>query len=236
MQTGNSRLNLSPDPDNAYFADGLSEELTDALTRIRELNVASHTSAFFFKEKQQDVREIAAKLGVNTLIEGSVRKTAGRLIITTVQLVRADNGYPIWSQKFERESTDVFAVQQQIAESIVTSLRLTLSPEQGSRLKRQPRQNLEAVDRYPKGRHLASGSFSLDTLQRATGLFNQSIALDPNYALEVRRPQTRTRLPKPGSLAVHFMGVSSLSLIRLKSTATNRPRSGRASLPPQWRS
>jgi len=172
---------MSSDPANEYFTDGLSEELTDALCNAGGLRVAARTSAFFFKGKPADVHEIGAKLHVAFVVEGSVRKEGGQLKVTA-QLIRTDDGYHVWSGSFERQLSDVFAVQQELAGSLVTALQVKLTGAQTRRLKKAHTANQQAFDLYLQGRH-AKSSFAPDALDRAEGFFQQSIAADPAYAL-----------------------------------------------------
>ena len=174
-------LNLSADPANEYFTDGLAEELTDALCNAGALRVASRTSAFFFKGRPSDAHEIGAKLHVAFVVEGSVRKQGGQLKVTA-QLIRTDDGYHVWSGSFERQLSDVFKVQQELAGSLVTALQLKLTGAQTRRLKKTHTANHQAFDLYLQGRHVLT-SFAPDSLDRAERLFQQSIAADPDYAL-----------------------------------------------------
>ena len=172
-------LNLSPDPANEYFTDGLAEELTDALSNAGGLRVASRTSAFFFKGKQADIHEIGAKLRVAFVVEGSVRKQGEHLKVTA-QLIRIDDGYHVWSGSFERKLADVFAVQQEIAGSLVAALQLKLTGAQTRRLRKTHTASQQAFDLYLQGKHFAT-SFAPGDLDRAERLFQQSIAADPAY-------------------------------------------------------
>lgn len=174
-------LNLSTDPANEYFAEGLSEELTDALCNAGGLRVASRTSAFFFKGKSADIREIGQKLHVAFVVEGSVRKQGDQLKVTA-QLIRADDGYHLWSGSFERRLSDVFAVQREISSSLVSALQLKLTAPQTRRLKKAHTANQEAFDLYLRGKHFET-SFQPGDLDRAEALFQKSIAIDPAYAL-----------------------------------------------------
>ena len=174
-------LNMSPDPANEYFADGLSEELTDALCNAGGLRVVSRTSAFVFKGKAVDVREIGVKLHVAFVVEGSVRKQGGQLKVTA-QLIRTDDGYHVWSGSFERQLSDVFAVQQEIAASLVTALHVKVTGDQMRRLKKTHTANQQAFDLYLQGRHQLN-PFAPGALDRAERFFQQSIAADPAYAL-----------------------------------------------------
>ena len=173
-------LNMSSDPANEYFTDGLSEELTDALCNAGGLRVVSRTSAFAFKGKAIDVREIGAKLHVAFVVEGSVRKQGGQLKVTA-QLIRTDDGYHVWSGSFERQLSDVFAVQKELAGSLVTALQVKMTVAQARRLKKTHTTNQQAFDLYLQGKRTMKW-FAPDALDRAEGFFQQSIAADPAYA------------------------------------------------------
>ena len=174
-------LNMSSDPANEYFADGLSEELTDALCNAGGLRVVSRTSAFVFKGKAVDVREIGVKLHVAFVVEGSVRKQGGQLKVTA-QLIRTDDGYHVWSGSFERQLSDVFAVQKELSGSLVSALQVKMTGAQARRLKKTHTANQPAFDLYLQGKHMLQW-FAPDALDRADGYFQQSIAADPAYAL-----------------------------------------------------
>jgi serine/threonine protein kinase/Flp pilus assembly protein TadD len=172
--------NMSADAENQYFSDGLAEELINALTRLPGLQVASRTSAFRFRGGDVDIREIGKQLQVTTVLEGSVRRAGNRLRITA-QLINIADGYHIWSERYDREMADVFAIQDEIVESIVKALAPALSGNAKTAVRR-PTENLEAYELYLKGRHswhLRSPS----ALQAAMRYFEQVIALDPDYAL-----------------------------------------------------
>ena len=143
--------------------------------------MASRTSAFFFKGKPADVHEIGAKLHVGFVVEGSVRKQGDQLKVTA-QLIRTDDGYHVWSGSFERQLSDVFKVQQELAGSLVTALQVKLTGAQTRRLKKTHTANQQAFDLYLQGKHVLN-SFAPDSLDRAERLFQQSIAADPAYAL-----------------------------------------------------
>jgi len=174
-------LNMSADPANEYFTDGLSEELTDALCNAGGMRVAARTSAFFFKGKPADVHEIGSKLHVGFVVEGSVRKQGGQLKVTA-QLIRTDDGYHVWSGSFERQLSDVFKVQEELAGSLVTALHVKLTGTQARRLKKTHTANQQAFDLYLQAKHVVN-SFAPDSIERAERLFQQSIAADPGYAL-----------------------------------------------------
>src|SRR5262249_36311485 len=131
---------MSPQRDQEYFCDGIAEELINALMKVGQLNIASRTSAFAFKGKNEDIGEIGKKLKVGTVLEGSVRKAGNRLRITA-QLINVADGYHLWSQRYDRELEDVFAIQEEIAESIVKALRVMLSDEEKRAIEKAPTAN-----------------------------------------------------------------------------------------------
>ncbi len=176
-----SFVNLSPDPDNEYFSDGIAEEITSALAKVRAMRVAARTSAFQFKGKRLDVREIGRELGVDTVLEGSVRKVDRRLRIT-VQLVSVDDGCHLWSERFDRELEDVFAMQDEIAQSIVQALRVVVSEDERARLVEPPTEHIEAYEFYLRGRQFFY-QFRRKSLDYARQMFERAIEIDPGYAL-----------------------------------------------------
>src|SRR4029453_3538705 len=111
-------VNMSNDPENEFFSDGIAEEIINALSKVKALRVASRTSSFFFKGKSEDIVEVGCKLKVHTVLEGSVRKAGNRLRVTA-QLINVADGYHLWSERYDRQLEDVFAIQDQIAENIV---------------------------------------------------------------------------------------------------------------------
>jgi serine/threonine protein kinase len=171
--------NMSGDPENEYFSDGISEEIINALTQLPGLRVAARTSAFSFKGKNVDLRGIGDQLGVSTVLEGSVRKAGNRLRITA-QLINVADGYHLWSERYDRELTDVFAIQDEIANAIAAKLKVTVGAHTERQLVKPATANLNAYDLYLKGRALE--------LQRGPALvvavdcFEQAVALDPEYA------------------------------------------------------
>jgi adenylate cyclase len=173
-------VNMGPERDNEYFSDGLTEELTNALTQVPGLRVASRTSAFTFKGKGLDAREIGARLGVNTLVEGSTRKVGNRIRVTA-QLISADDGYHLWSQTYDRTLADVFALQEEISQAIVQALPLPGSSRTASRV-RPPTSVLEAYTLYLRGRYFALKR-TVESLRVALEYFEQAIELDPEYSL-----------------------------------------------------
>jgi serine/threonine-protein kinase len=172
-------LNFSPDPANEYFADGITEDLTDALARTGNLRVVSRTSAFLFKGKQADIQDIGKKLHASYAVEGSVRKDGERVKISA-QLVCTDDGYHVWSSSFERDMKDVFAVQRAIAESVTSALESKLAGVP-RRLAKPRTTNAEAFDLYLRARH-AFGSGFLADYQPVQDLLRKAIAADPSYS------------------------------------------------------
>ena len=173
--------NLSPDPDQDYFCDGMAEELISALARIPGLRVAARTSAFQFKGRSEDVRRIGESLGVDTVLEGSVRKSGNRLRLTA-QLVSAADGYHLWAERYEREMRDVFALQDEIGSAIVQALEIALAG--GGAAPSGPRrpEHLEAYDLVLQGRYHLNQRRA-GALRKAVERFEQAIAIEPTYAL-----------------------------------------------------
>lgn len=171
--------NMSADPENEYFADGLAEEILNALTRVPGLEVAARTSSFSFKDKDADIPTIAAALGVRTVLEGSVRKSGDRLRITA-QLVDAENGLHLWSETYDRELDDIFVVQEEIARAIVGALQVRLTAE--APLVERPTESQEAYEEYLRGRFLWNRR-TVESLQAAVGRFQHAVELDPDFAL-----------------------------------------------------
>ncbi|NLP11409.1 protein kinase [bacterium] len=172
-------VNMSPDPENEYFSDGLAEDIIDALTQVPGLRVMARTSAFSFRGKQADVREIGAKLNVEHILEGSVRRAGNRLRVTA-QLVKASDGYHLWSQRFDREMDDVFAIQDEISQAIVENLRVRLAA--GRPLIKRYTENLAAYDLCLKARYYLL-RMTHEGREAGRRHCEQAIALDPNYAL-----------------------------------------------------
>jgi serine/threonine protein kinase/cytochrome c-type biogenesis protein CcmH/NrfG len=173
--------NLSSDKDNEYFSDGLAEEIISALSLVPGLRVSARSSAFSFRGKDVEMAEIGRKLGVEHVLEGSVRK-AGNRIRVTVQLVKAADSFQVWSGRFDREITDVFAVQDEIAETIVERLKGKLSTRPMASSRDRHSHNLESYNAYLMGRHYL---WRIDSasLGRARECFEKAIALDSAYAL-----------------------------------------------------
>jgi serine/threonine protein kinase/tetratricopeptide (TPR) repeat protein len=170
---------LSRDADDEFFADGVTEEILNALAQIPRLRVAGRSSAFSFKGKNEDLRTVGTKLNVATILEGTIRRAGPRLRVTA-QLSKASDGYQMWSERYDRVAEDVFAVQDEIAAAIAGRLRLSLAGDAGARASRPPTENLEAYQLYLKGRALLYQRGK--SIPKALICFEQAVALDPNYA------------------------------------------------------
>ena len=173
-------VNMSADPENEYFTDGIAEEIINALTKVQALRVASRTSAFAFKGKSEDIGEIGRKLKVATVLEGSVRK-AGNKLRVTAQLVNVADGYHLWSERYDRQLEDVFAIQDEIAENIVRALRVVLSDAEQRAIEQAPAADIEAYDYYLRGRQFFH-QFRRTSIQFARRMFERAMEADPRYA------------------------------------------------------
>ncbi len=169
-------VNMSSDPEQEYFSDGLSEELLNLLAQIPSLHVAARTSSFSFKGEKIDIPAVAAKLRVANVLEGSVRK-AGNKVRVTAQLIKAADGYHLWSGTFDRTLEDIFAVQDEIAESVVSALKVSLLGE----VPRARETNPEAYAHYLHGMHFHDLADS-ENLEKAHSAFKKALELDPDYA------------------------------------------------------
>jgi len=172
--------NISPEEGQDYFCDGLTDELMTRLSNIKELKVIAKTSAYSFKGKEIDIREIGKKLNVATVLEGGVRKAGNKLRITA-QLINVGDGFHLWSESYDKQLTDIFAIQDEIALMIADKLKLTLLGEEKSKLTKRPTENLEAYNLYLLGRFLIDKGTPY--LGQARDYFSQAITLDPNYGL-----------------------------------------------------
>jgi serine/threonine protein kinase/tetratricopeptide (TPR) repeat protein len=172
--------NLSADPENEYFADGMTDELINALAKVSGLRVVSRTSAFAFKGKQLDVRSIGAQLNVQAVVEGSVRR-AGRRLRLSAQLTNVADGYQLWSETFDRELEDVFAMQDELSRGIVNTLQIRLLGPQSGGLVKSSTDDFEAYTLYLKGRHFWNRRTE-PSLWRGLEYFEQALLRDPNYA------------------------------------------------------
>jgi serine/threonine-protein kinase len=167
--------NMSRDPDDDYFSDGLAEELINLLAHVPNLKVTARTSSFAFRGKEQDIRKIAEALGVGTILEGSVRR-AGRRVRVTAQLINAEDGYHLWSERYDRELIDVFAIQDEIAQAIAGALQSTLAAKPSRHTPSFP-----AYEALLKARHHLR-TYQPEAYALAREYCAQAIALDPAYA------------------------------------------------------
>jgi len=172
-------VNMSSDPEQEYLSDGIAEELLNALARISNLKVAARTSSFAFKDEQSDIRKIGETLGVSTVLEGSLRKSGTRLRITA-QLIDVQTGYHLWSETYDRELDDVFAIQDEITGNIVKALKVHLDTGEAAAVTNT--NSTEAYDAYLKGRHQLHQR-TRDSIELAENYFEQATALDPDFAL-----------------------------------------------------
>ncbi len=172
---------LSPQKDQEYFCDGMAEELINALTKVKDLRVVARTSAFSFKGEKMDVREIGKKLDVETVLEGSVRKAGNRLRITS-QLINVSDGYHLWSEKYDRDMEDIFAIQDEVTLAIVDTLKVKLLGGEKVELTKRYTENLEAYNLNLKGRHFLK-HYTKEGLKKSLESFQQAIEKDPKYAM-----------------------------------------------------
>jgi TolB-like protein len=170
-------VNLSADPEQAFFSDGIAEELVNALVRLPGLKVAGRSSSFAFRDRQGDLREIGSALGVSHILEGSVRRQEMRVRVTT-QLIRTDNGFHLWSETFDRELRDIFAVQDEITAAVVAALQVQLGPANVARVAVA---DLDAYTLYLEARQRLALR-GVQNLEQARALFERAIARDPGYA------------------------------------------------------
>ena len=173
--------NLSANAEDEYLSDGICEEITNELAHMEGLNVVARTSAFAYKGKPGDVREIGRELGAGAVLEGSVQRSGDRLRITT-QLVEVANGYHLWSERFDREMKDVFDIEDEIAANVVQALRGILKPEERAALAKNPTDDVQAYDFYLRGRQFFRQS-RRKSLDYAGQMFERAVAVDPEFAL-----------------------------------------------------
>ena len=174
-------LNESGDPGDEYFSDGLSEELIAALAQVRGLKVIGRSSSFRFKDKKEESKAIGEKLGVSTLLEGTVRKQGDQVRIVA-ELINAADGSELWSRTFDRELKDIFAVQSEIAMAVATSLELTVLGANEKSAQNAATKSVEAHNAYLQG-HFYFERRNLEDYRKSVGFFDQAIHLDPGYAL-----------------------------------------------------
>jgi TolB-like protein len=178
-------VDLSPESDQEWFSDGLTEEILNSLTRLPELTVTARTSSFHFKGQNLPIQEIASKLGVAHIVEGSVRRAGDQLRITA-QLIRAVDGFHLWSDTYDRSLEDVFAVQEDVAENVARALDIVLDAEKRERMFSTGTRSVEAYEAFQRGRVIFAAvhdDVKGMTLWQANALFEQAIAADPEYFL-----------------------------------------------------
>lgn len=172
---------MSPERDQDYFCEGIAEEIINALSKIEALQVASRTSSFAFRGKSEDIGEIGKKLKVGTVLEGSVRK-AGNKLRVTAELVNITDGFHLWSERYDRDLEDVFAIQDEIAGNIVKALRVVLSDDEKRAIEKARTDNVQAYDYYLRGRQFFH-QWRRKAIEHARRMFERAIEIDPNYAL-----------------------------------------------------
>jgi TolB-like protein/Tfp pilus assembly protein PilF len=174
--------NFSDDKENAFFADGIQDDILTNLAKIGDLKVISRTSVMPYRGKEKNVREIGKALGVSTILEGSVRKSGNRVRVN-VQLINAVNDEHIWAEDYDRDLTDVFAIQTDLAQKIAHELRAKLSPTEKAQMTRKPTENGEAYLAYVQAHNLHTQMEEFDKLKQAEQLYERALQMDPNFAL-----------------------------------------------------
>ncbi|MEH6456505.1 MAG: tetratricopeptide repeat protein [Cocleimonas sp.] len=174
-------VNMSNDPEQEYFCDGITEDILNDLTQLKDIRVVARTSSFAYKDKNQDIRDIGLQLSVETIVEGSVRKAGNKLRITA-QLINVADGFHLWSDRYDRELEDVFAIQNEISKIIVESLEIELSSKDRRKIEKTKTQNVQAYDHYIKGRFYLH-KIHRNTTNYAIKLFAEAIDIDKRYAL-----------------------------------------------------
>ena len=172
---------MSANPDDEYFADGMAEEIINALSKIQTLRVASRIVSFALKGKNEDLGEVGRKLHVSTVLDGTVRRMGNRVRVTA-QLVNVADGYQLWSERYDRDMEDIFAIQDDISQSIVKALRVILSEHEKKAIEKTRAVNIEAYDYYLRGRQLIH-QLNRKSLEAARKMFRRAIEIDPDYAL-----------------------------------------------------
>jgi TolB-like protein/Tfp pilus assembly protein PilF len=178
--------NLSDDKENAYFADGIQDDVLTNLSKIGDLKVISRTSVMPYRGKTSNVREIGKALGVATILEGSVRRIGNRVRVN-VQLINAENDEHMWAEDYDRDLTDVFAIQTDLAQKIANELRAKLSPSEKQQIERKPTENGEAYLAFVQAHNLQNAYEDFEKLKQSEQLYERAINLDPNFALAFAR-------------------------------------------------
>jgi TolB-like protein/Tfp pilus assembly protein PilF len=178
--------NLSDEKENAYFADGIQDDILTSLAKISELKVISRTSVMQYRGKATNVREIGKALGVSNILEGSVRRS-GNKVRVNVQLIDANTDEHVWANDYDRDVTDVFAIQSDLAQNITEALQAKLSPAERSQVTRKPTENGEAYLAFVQANNLASSFQDFERLKQSGQLYERAVELDPNFALAMAR-------------------------------------------------
>ena len=214
--------NMSGDAEQEYFADGISEDIITDLSKVSALEVISRNSAFTFKGKHVDLPEVARKLIVSHVLEGSVRKAGARVRITAQLIDGATNGH-VWAERYDRDLDDIFALQDEIAQAIVKALKLKLVPDEKKAIEERSTSNVEAYDRYLRARalHLSAGPAELT---RATQIYREVLALDSEFALAwyglyAALAETLIHVPETSAAAVKEMQAASARIVALAPDA-----------------
>ena len=206
-------VDMSPDGDQAYFADGISEEILNVLVKTHSLKVAGRTSSFQFRGRDEDLRSIGEKLGVANILEGSIRKANNRVRITA-QLVTASDGFHLWSETYDRELTDIFAIQDEIARSITDALAIELNlTDPGQSLVSASTGNMEAYDRYLEARGLIAQRLDF---ARSMQLLNEATRMDPEFA------EGWAANAQAHSLSIYYIASDSAEILQLAESMANK--------------
>jgi adenylate cyclase len=174
--------NMSGDPEQEYFSDGITEDIITDLSKVGGLLVIARNSSFAYKGMSADIRKVGRELGVASVLEGSIRRAGNRVRITA-QLINAANGGHLWAERYDRDLTDIFAVQDEVTRQIVDALKVKLTPREAARIADSRPMNLEAHDLFLRGRELLFGQrVNREVFDQVVALFSRAIELDPNYA------------------------------------------------------
>jgi TolB-like protein len=193
-------LNLSADPEHEYFADGITEDVIAHLSKIRALKVISRTSVMPFKQRQPSLKEIGATLGATTLLDGSIRHVGDRVRIVA-KLIDVETDQHLWAETYDRQMTDIFSIQTDVALHIAAALKAELSRDEQTRVRRQPTKNLEAYQLFLQGREWLI-KYTAESLPRAIQYFGRALAHDPTFALAYANlAMAYTELAENGAMA-----------------------------------
>jgi TolB-like protein len=173
--------NLSADPENEYFADGITEDVIAQLSKVPSLRVISRSSVMKFKSRDAGLREIAGQLGASVVLDGSVRR-AGQRVRIVAQLIDAATDQHLWAETYDRELTDIFAIQSDVALQIATALQAGLTADERSRMGKPPTDDLDAYQLYLQGRHCVV-RFTTEGMKQGIGFFDRAIERDPDFVL-----------------------------------------------------